>query len=82
MFPSSLAVVLTGLLLGGVALAAFFWAWRRGFFRDLEAQSRVILDDRDYRLVRPWETPQQRAERELRHGAAEPPAPGEWGGAA
>jgi len=82
MFPSSLAVVLTGLLMGGVALAAFYWAWRRGCFRDLEAQSRIILDDRDYRLHRPWESPEQRLDRELHYGTLEPPGPGEWGGAA
>jgi cbb3-type cytochrome oxidase maturation protein len=82
MFPSSLAVVLTGLLIGGIALAAFYWGWRRGYFRELDAQSRVIFDDRDYRLARPWETAEQRADRELRHGTPEPPGPGEWGGAA
>lgn len=80
MFPSSLAVVLTGLGLGLLALAVFAWAWRAGHFRALRAQARVILDPRDYRVERPWETPAQRAERVREFGAPVPPSPGEWGG--
>lgn len=79
MFPSSLTVVLTGLGLGILALGAFAWAWRRGQFDDLRAQARVILDPRDDRLERPWETPAQRAERERQYGELLPPEPGEWG---
>jgi cbb3-type cytochrome oxidase maturation protein len=81
MFPSSLAVVITGLVLGGISLAAFGWAYFRGQFDNLDAQSRVILDERDYQLERPWETMLQRAEREAAHGALREPTPGEWGGA-
>jgi len=79
MFPSSLVVVLTGLGFGLLALAAFAWGWRRGQYRDLSAQARVIFDARDMRLDRPWETAQQRAERAREFGALEPAPPGEWG---
>jgi cbb3-type cytochrome oxidase maturation protein len=81
MFPSSLAVVITGLLLGGISLLAFGWAWLRGQLNNLDAQSRVILEPRDYLLERPWETALQRAERRAGHGPPVEPAPGEWGGA-
>lgn len=79
MFPSSLAVVLTGLVLGFLALAAFAWGWRRGHYRDLKSQARVIFEPRDVRLERPWETPAQRAERAREFGTPIRPAPGEWG---
>lgn len=81
MFPSSLAVVLTGLFLGAIALAAFAWAWRRGQFEHLDAQAHVIFDPRDYRLERPWETEAQREERRRLYGEPVEPEPGEWGGA-
>lgn len=81
MFPSSLVVIITGLVLGGLALAAYLWAWRRGQFSNLEAQSAVILDERDLRLERPWETPRQRAERITTHGRLIEPTRSEWGGA-
>ena len=80
MFPSSLAVVLTGIALGLLALGAFACGWRRGQFSYLRAQSHVIFEPRDLRLDRPWETARQRAERELEFGALEAAAPGEWGG--
>jgi len=82
MLPSSLAVILTGLILGLAALAVFFWALRRGHFDDLDQQSRVILDARDLRLERPWETAAQREERRRLYGEPEKPDAGEWGGAA
>lgn len=81
MFPSSLAVILTGLLLCGVALALFVWCWRRGQFTDLSAQSRVIFTPDDLQTERPWESERQRAERRLLHGALRPSRPGQWGGA-
>lgn len=81
MFPSSLAVVLTGLALGVLALGVFAWGWRRGQFSDLDEQSRVIFEQRDYQGERPWESPRQRAERRREHGAPVAPDPGEWGGA-
>ena len=71
-----------GLLLGLIALGAFVWAWRRGQFRELDRQAHVIFDERDLRLERPWETADQRAEREARYGPLVEPSPGEWGGAA
>jgi cbb3-type cytochrome oxidase maturation protein len=80
MLPSSFVVLLTGVVLGGLGLLAFAWAWRRGHFGDLDAQSRVIFDERDYRLERPWESPEQREERRRLYGEALAPEPGEWGG--
>ncbi len=81
MIPYSITVALTGLILGLIAIAAFIWAWRRGAFDHLDAQARVILDPRDYRLVRPWETPAQQEERRRLYGDPIEPEPGEWGGA-
>jgi nitrogen fixation-related uncharacterized protein len=81
MIPYSIAVALTGLLLGLLAIGAFAWAWRRGAFDNIDDQARVILDDRDYRLIRPWETPAQQEERRLLYGELVEPIPGEWGGA-
>jgi cbb3-type cytochrome oxidase maturation protein len=81
MIPSSVAVIITLLVLGASALAVFAWAWRAGQFEHLDAQARAVLDPRDLRIERPWETPEQRSERR-RHGTPESPAPGEWGGAA
>jgi cbb3-type cytochrome oxidase maturation protein len=79
MFPSSLVVVLTGLVLGGFALAGFWWGWRTGAFTHLDAQARTILDERDLRLDRPWESPRQRTERVTAYGEPLPPRPSEWG---
>lgn len=81
MFPSSLAVILTGLAVALVALGGFVWGWRAGAFSHLDAQSRIILDERDLRLERPWESDAQRAARHVMHGPPVEPMPGEWGGA-
>ncbi len=81
MFPSSLVVVIAGLLLVAIALGAYVWAWRRGQFSALDEQARVILDDRDVRLARPWETVEQRTDRVASFGRPVPPTPSEWGGA-
>ena len=82
MIPSSLVVVLATLAIGVLALTAFVWAWWRGLFRDLDAQSRVIFEPDDLRLSRQWETRAQRDERENAYGAPVPPRRGAWGGAA
>jgi len=58
MIPASFAILVAGVAIGVLALLAFMWAWRRGEFDDIDAQSRVIFDARDYRLERPWETPE------------------------
>jgi len=79
--PTSLAVILATLALGVVALAAFVMAWWQGYFRDLDAQARVIFDSRDLRFERPWETPAQRIERAVTYGEPLPGERGEWGGA-
>jgi nitrogen fixation-related uncharacterized protein len=80
--PSSLPVIVFSAVFCLVPALVMFWAYRRGLFRDLDAQSRVIFDERDLRVARPWESPVERLTREVRHGAPEPAAPGEWGGAA
>lgn len=79
MFPSSLAVILAGLATVAIALGAFAWAWWRGQFAQLDAQSRVPLDERDVRLERPWESGTQQADRAALHGALVTALPGEWG---
>ncbi len=82
MIPSSLPVILATAAFTLVAALLMVWGWRRGYFRDLDAQSRVIFEPRDWRVARPWETPVQRLEREVAHGRSVPATPGEWGGAA
>lgn len=81
MLPMSLSVAVVATLLVGFALGGFVWAWRHGQFNHLDRQSRIIFDDRDYRLERSWESADQRAEREARFGPLIPPEPGEWGDA-
>jgi len=81
MLPSSLAVLVTGAILGGLALGAFAWAWRRGHFDDIERQAHALFDERDYRLERPWESPAEQEERRRLYGEPLAPEPGEWGGA-
>ncbi|MFW6201885.1 MAG: cbb3-type cytochrome oxidase assembly protein CcoS [Gemmatimonadota bacterium] len=81
MLPSSFAVIGVALLLGGLALVAFAWGWRRGHFDGLREQAYLVFDERDLRLERPWETEAQQERRAARHGPPLDPAPGEWGGA-
>jgi hypothetical protein len=80
--PSSLPIIVATAALTLLAALVLAWGWRRGFFRDLDAQSKVIFEPRDWRVERPWESPVQRLEREMRHGDPVPPDRGEWGGAA
>jgi nitrogen fixation-related uncharacterized protein len=79
--PTSLAVALATAAMTLVPALLLFWAWRRGLFDDLEGQSRVIFEPRDWRLRRPWEDPVDGLARELTYGAPEAPGAGEWGGA-
>ena len=81
MIPSSLPVIVATAALTLLAVAMLAWGFWRGFFRDLDAQSRVIFEPKDFRLERPWETAVQRLEREMNYGERVTPAPGEWGGA-
>jgi nitrogen fixation-related uncharacterized protein len=81
MLPSSLAVVLTALGFALLALVAFAWGWWHGHFDNLDEQARAPFEPRDCLLERPWETAQQRAERQRQYGAPVEPEPGEWGGA-
>ena len=71
MIPSSLPVIVATAALTLLAALALLWGWRCGFFRDLDAQSRVIFEPRDWRL-----------ERETAHGPPIAAGPEEWGGAA
>jgi hypothetical protein len=80
--PSSLPVILATAAFTLLACVLMFWGWRRGYFRDLDAQSRIIFEPRDWQVARPWETPVERLEREVAYGRPVAPAPGEWGGAA
>jgi len=79
--PTSLAVALATAAMTVVPALLLLWAWRRGLFDDLEAQSRVIFEARDWRLQRPWENAVDRLAREVAYGAPEAPDAGEWGGA-
>lgn len=81
MVPLSVAVIVAGLLLGGIGFVAFAWGWRHGQFDALAEQSRILFDERDCRLERPWESPAQREEREKLYGPLLQPDRGEWGGA-
>ena len=81
MLPTSLAVALATVAMTLVPALVLFWGWRRGFFRDLDAQSRVIFEPRDWRVERPWEAPADRLTREVAYGPPVAPRPGEWGGA-
>ncbi len=81
MLPSSVIVIVaTALFTLGAALV-LGWAWKSGFLRDLDAQARVIFDERDWRLERPWETDTERQARTAQFGALVEPDAGEWGGA-
>lgn len=81
MLPTSLAVAIATAAMTLVPALLLLWAWRRGLFHDLDAQSRVIFEPRDWRLERPWESSEDRLARELAHGTRETAGPGEWGGA-
>ena len=81
MLPTSLAIAIVTVTMTLVPALLLLWAWRRGLFRDLEAQSRVIFEPRDWRVERPWESSEDRLAREVAFGPPEPPVPGEWGGA-
>lgn len=81
MLPTSLVVAIATVAMTLIPALLLLWAWRRGLFRDLDAQSRVIFEERDWRVVRPWESERDRLAREVAFGPAEPARPGEWGGA-
>lgn len=81
MLPTSLVVAIVTVAMTLVPALLLFWGWRRGFFRDLEAQARVIFEPRDWQLRREWEPAADQLARELTYGAPVEPGPGEWGGA-
>ena len=81
MLPSSLTVTLTITILGLLTVAAFAWAWRKGHFDRIQAQALLPMDDDDFNVTRPWETPAQREERVEEFGPTHAAAtPGVWGG--
>jgi hypothetical protein len=79
--PTSLVVAIVTVAMTLIPALLLFWGWRRGFFRDLEAQARVIFEPRDWRVRRAWEAPEDQLVRELTFGDPVEPEPGEWGGA-
>ena len=81
MLPTSLAVALATIAMTLAPALLLFWSWRRGYFRDMDAQSRTIFEPRDMRLDRPWESPPDRLTREVAFGGLLSPRGGEWGGA-
>lgn len=81
MLPTSLVIAIVTVAMTLVPALLLFWAWRRGLFRDLETQARVIFEPRDWRIRRSWETPEDQLARELTFGRPVEPGPGEWGGA-
>ena len=82
MLPSSLTVTLAITILGLLTVATFLWAWRRGHFDRISTQALLPMDDDDFNVTRPWETPAQRAERVAEFGPTHAPVtPGVWGGA-
>lgn len=82
MLPTSVVVAIVTVAMTLLPALLLTWAWRRGLFRDLEGQSRVIFEERDWKLRRPWESLEDQLARELTFGRAVEPKPGEWGGAA
>ncbi len=81
MLPSSLTVTLAITILGLLTVAAFAWAWRKGQFDRIQQQALLPMDDDDFNVTRPWETPAQRAERVDDYGPTHTSAtPGVWGG--
>lgn len=80
MLPTSLMVAMATVAMTLIPALVLFWAWRKGLFQDLEGQSRVIFDERDFRVERPWESDAEQLEREVAYGPPTPALPGEWGG--
>lgn len=76
---SAWLLVATGALLAA-AIAVFGWALFSGRLDVSEDAAAVILDPRDLRIARPWETEQQLAERVQEHGPLLEPERSEWGG--
>lgn len=81
MLDGSIQVVTLVAITGFATVAVFVWAWWTGKLDDLDAQASCILDARDLRLERPWESEEERELRAKRFGALLPPRPGEWGDA-
>ncbi len=81
MLPSSLTVTLATTILGLLTVAVFVWAWRKGQFDRIQQQALLPMDDDDFNVIRPWESPAQRAERIENYGPTHVAVtPGVWGG--
>jgi hypothetical protein len=65
MLSPSIALVLLVVGAGLVAVAVLVYAFLRGWIDEeaIERQRVAIFDAEDLRAERPWETPEQRAER-------------------
>jgi hypothetical protein len=83
MLSPSLAIVLLVLAAGIAALGVLGWVIARGWISEdaIKQQAWSVFDVEDLRTARPWETPEQHAERVARHGAAQNARPGAFGGA-
>ena len=79
MLDGSTHVLVLVVLMGFATIAVFAWAWLSGKLVDPEAQAASVLDARDLRLDRPWESAEERASREDRFGPLVAAEPGEWG---
>ncbi len=79
MLDGSTHVLVLLVLIGFASVAVFGWAWWTGKLDDPEAQAASVLDLRDLRLERPWESAEERSARAERFGPLVPPEPGEWG---
>ncbi len=81
MLPTSLAVALATVAMTLSPALLLFWSWRRGYFRNLDAQSLVIFEAEDLQIARPWESAADQLTREVAFGTPLTPQAGEWGGA-
>lgn len=81
MLPTSIAIALMVVGMGGVTLWLFAWAFWSGQFDELDRQARLVFEEGDLQVAREWENEAQSLARRARYGRLIPPSPGEWGGA-
>lgn len=80
MLSTSLAVIVLGIGIGLVSFVFLGWAlWTRQFDA-LESWAMIVFEDpEELRYARPWETPEQAAERQKAYGDLLQAERGEWG---